>query len=219
MESVFIDCHTHQKHADQQDVFALPNVLFGQEALPTIPCTVGIHPWYIDEDWTEQLANLAKTASSKQVLAIGECGLDKLTATAWEKQIAVFEAQIQIAKALNKPLILHTVRSYDETLALLKLHALSIPVVFHGFQKNEHLAKSLLDKGYYLSLGASILNGNKDALIKILPLDRLLFETGDKSISIIDIYTYFCSVRGLSIAEVKNQIQQNFQHIFNYRIF
>ena len=218
MDTVFIDCHPHQSLSKQPGIFSLSNIIYGRETVPLEPCTLGIHPWYIDTDWEAQIAGLTQEASSSQVLAIGECGLDKVCSSSWAIQVAAFESQIQLAQQLNKPLILHTVRSFHETLALLKVHAQSIKVLFHGFQKNEQLAQTLLDQGYYLSLGAAILSGSKDTLLKNIPLDRILFETDDKSISIIDIYTYFCSVRGVSLAEVKTQIQQNFKTIFKYSI-
>ena len=93
-----------------------------------------------------------------------------------------------------------------------------VPVIFHGFEKNIALAQQLIQKGYYLSLGASLLSGKKDELILELPLDKIFLETDERSVQITDIYTYFCRVRSMDMKVLKEQLYKNFLHIFNYTI-
>lgn len=73
--------------------------------------SAGIHPWQLKEDFSLQMNQLTKLASSKNVIAIGECGLDRIKGPAIEIQIDAFRAQIDIANRVNKPMILHLVKA------------------------------------------------------------------------------------------------------------
>lgn len=213
----FIDIHTHQ-FQEQKDTFQLLNGIVGKEEIPNRASSVGIHPWYIDEGAESQLALLKKTASKEHILAIGECGLDKITETDWAVQIEIFEKQIQLANQLQKPLIIHCVRAYQEIFTVLKAQKVSVPVIFHGFNKKLALAYSILNQGYYLSLGTSILHTKQDDLIQSVDLNKTFFETDDKSINVVDIYSYFCRVRKISLADLQKQIAKNFENVFRYNI-
>ena len=146
----YIDIHTHQLQAEK-DIIQLLNCIVGKEELPNGICSVGIHPWYINDEKEAQFELLKAYASHENVLAIGECGLDKITETDRNLQVETFEKQIQLANALQKPLILHCVRAYQEVFALLKEQKAGAPVLFHGFKKKAELAQSILQNGYYIS--------------------------------------------------------------------
>ena len=216
MTSPYIDIHTHCTLAPTAEIFTLPNVIISKNYLFSQPCSLGIHPWYIEGDAKAQLDALHQYGKKKQVLAIGECGLDKLCDSKWEAQEAVFRKQISFANSVQKPLIIHCIRAYQECLQLLREEKVSVPVIFHGFEKNPELARQIIQQGYYVSLGGSLLSGKKDELIQQLPLDKILLETDERSIKIIDIYTYFCAVRNIAVPVLKEQLYKNFLHIFNY---
>lgn len=218
MSLPYINIHTHCTLAPTPQLFSLPNVIISKNYLFPHPCSLGIHPWYIEEQPTAQLDALHQYGKKRQVLAIGECGLDKLCHTAWSLQEMVFREQIRYANSIQKPLIIHCVRAYQECLLILREEKVEVPVLFHGFQKKTELAMQLLNEGYYLSLGPSLLSGNKDELIQRLPLEKILLETDDKSISIMDIYAYFCRVQKIELELLKEQLYQNFTHIFRYPI-
>lgn len=209
----YIDIHTHHQQVDK-GTFQLQNIIIGKDTLPMHPCSVGIHPWYINSDVEAQFALLEDSARHKNVLAVGECGLDKLCETDWKLQTDVFQRQIAIAESLQKPLIMHCVRAYQEVQKVLK--RTTQPIVFHRFNKNIELAQQLLQQGYYLSLGAEILRGKMDAHIRELPLEKIFLETDDKAISIIEIYAYFCTVRKINPIHLKEQIGKNFEKVFKY---
>lgn len=215
MKVPFIDIHTHQSWADAETI-RLVNCIIGKDYFRPVLCSAGIHPWHIDIDFGKQLDLLANLATKPNVLAIGECGLDKLCDTKWETQEIAFRAQVQLANQVQKPLIIHSVRAYQEIQYILKNAKNIVPVLFHGFSKNIELAKALIANGYYVSLGASLCNGKNDDLIKTIPLDRVFLETDNKSSKIVDIYLYFCAARAISMEELKWQIAQNFQVIFKY---
>jgi len=210
----YIDIHTHHT-VSEAGVFAVKNIIISEDDLPDSCCSVGIHPWYIAEKG-QQYAILEKYVQEKQVVAIGECGLDKVVEVAWDKQVEVFKQQIALAERHRKPLVIHCVKAYAEVLSLL--HDVSVPVVFHGFNKNMELALQLIQKGYYLSLGTAILGGRLDLHIQQLPLDRLFLETDDKPVAIMDVYAYFCTVRKMSLPELKQQMVANFERVFKYPV-
>ena len=192
------------------------NCIVAKEEIPDEICSVGIHPWYISESHDDLWEVFQCYTRQKNVLAIGECGLDKLTATDWELQIYFFEKQIQWANATKKPLIIHCVRAYQEVLAMLKDLHVVVPVIFHGFNKKAALASTIIEQGFYLSLGSSILYGAQDDLLRQVDLSKIFFETDNKSINVVDIYSYFCSVRKIKMSDLVEQINENFRKVFIY---
>ena len=217
MQILYIDIHTHNPK-QQSQVFKLPNVIFGKENILSQSCSLGIHPWYIPEHFDQAIQELSSKALQTNILAIGECGLDKLCETDWNLQIDTFRSQIALAQSMQKPLIIHCVRAYQEVMELLKNHHVTVPTIFHGFNKKYELAQSILSKGYYLSLGSSILNGSQDRLIQEADLNKIFLETDNKSTNIVDIYTYFCAARKISLEQLQDQLFQNFVNVFRYSI-
>ena len=215
----YIDIHTHQI-VESENSFQLYNHIVGQdEYYDSIICSAGIHPWYITEENKELLLESLETLSTQtNVLAIGECGLDKVCNTDWNLQVLVFEQQIQLANRIAKPLIIHCVRAYQEIFDILKNQKVAVPVLFHGFNKNKILAQSILKQDYYISLGTAILNGSQDELIKEIDLNKLFLETDNKSTNIVDIYSYFCNVRNISLEKLQEQLVKNLENVFSYSI-
>lgn len=210
-----IDVHTHCAGDQTKDIFSLRNIIFAREKKPnSIPCTLGIHPWYLPDDQEQALAQLKRTAADPNILAIGECGLDKYSDHPFELQMSFFMAQVHLANLLNKPLIIHCVKSYQECIELLERSKNRVPVIFHGFSKHKSLAEQLIKKGFYLSLGHQILKGRHDDMLQELPLDQIFFETDDQPLQIGEIYTYFCRVKKMELADLSKQICKNFHRIF-----
>jgi len=213
-----IDIHTHSYKANSTEVFSLPNIIISKDYFIPQPCSLGIHPWYIDINKDAQLDILKQYAKKENVLAIGECGLDKLTDRDFKTQERIFREQINIANQLHKPLIVHCVRAHQECLRILKEENVQVPVIFHGFDKDMQLAHQIHRAGHYISLGASLLKGKQNELITALSCDKIFLETDDKPIQIVDIYMYFCRVRKMQLELLKEQIYQNFIRVFNYPI-
>ncbi len=111
---MFINIHAHSISTSTPDEFVLPNCIVSKDYLYDQACSAGIHPWYVDLNEEAQWEALVKYAEKPQVIAIGECGLDKLCATEWNRQLHLFEKQIVLANELKKPLIIHCVRAYHE---------------------------------------------------------------------------------------------------------
>jgi TatD DNase family protein len=157
---------------------------------------------------------LEKFSPLQHVLAIGECGLDKICSISFELQQKVFSAQIELANTINKPLIIHCVRAYEEVQQLLQQHRNKVPVIFHGFNKNELLAKQLVDKGFYLSFGKSLQQTVLQQLIKNIPAVKMFFETDDADIDIAAVYAIAAGALQIDINSLSLQIQKNAAAVF-----
>lgn len=211
----FIDIHTHYDIPQDKTVYAVKNIIFSEDdTVATSPCSIGIHPWYLPLDVAHHLALLEEAAAQPNVIAIGECGLDKNSVHPFDLQKAYFSAQIAIANRLKKPLVIHCVKSYGECMDLLERSANEVPVVFHGFAKHPKLAEQLMKKGYFLSLGPRILTGQHDDMLDTLWLDRIFFETDDRHLDVSEIYRYFCRSKKLDIAALSAQVCENFHKVF-----
>lgn len=203
-----IDIHTHTPG----NANALLNYYTHFEQSTAAPaCSLGLHPRYPDQ---ASYAQLEAYAIQQQVLAIGECGLDKLCDTEWSLQEQLFRQQIALANKLEKPLIIHCVRAYSECIQLLT--AAKVPVIFHGFNRNRHIAQLLLDKGFYLSIGAAVFNPAFEAIFTVLPVDRLFFETDDRrDLAIGSVYKRAAELKKIEAESLILQVEHNFQKVFN----
>jgi TatD DNase family protein len=183
------------------------------DALPYF-VSAGIHPWQLEEDFSSQLNQLTKLASCKNVIAIGECGLDRIKGPAIEIQVDAFRAQIDIANLVKKPMILHLVKSYSDILAFA--HLMKTPWIVHGFKGNSIEAENLLKKGARLSFGPRLLTDESmQALFTSIPLEFIYLETDTKRVLIDEMYQKTALLRNLEIDDLRTGIWLNFVRDFN----
>lgn len=212
----YIDIHTH--HGFESDVIYLLNLPVDFQTIPIDKVfTIGVHPWFITEKNVKtQLHRISKLISHKNMLAIGECGLDKLIDIPFNSQQRIFIEQLKIAEENKKPVIIHCVKAFGEVIKIKKEMKLSVPLIIHGFNNNKQIAQQLLKNGFYLSLGKELLKSNSNAskVISIIPLEKLFLETDDANISIKTIFTAAASHLQIDTEELKEQIYINFKKIF-----
>lgn len=214
----YIDLHTHRNYPlKKHAVLSVKNVALNHsETITEADCSIGLHPWYIDGNTEHALRLMTNELKRTQVLAIGECGLDKNIAIPLSDQKSVFDRQVQLAQTYRKPLIIHCVRAFQETVDSLKSMKFKGPVVFHGYRKNWILAKRLIDGGYYLSIGVHCLNGSQDELLKNMPLAHLFLETDmDVTVEITTLYQYVAQIKSLELEEIKEILYGNYRNVFN----
>ena len=136
----------------------------------------GLHPWYVRQtkpDWQQRLREFL--IRFPQAL-IGECGLDRIKNPDDEPQNSVFYGQIMLANELNRPLIIHAVKAQD----WLENYWDMLPpkFVFHSYNGKREVLKKIISHGGYVSFCASILrNADKEELVNMVPLDKILLET------------------------------------------
>lgn len=213
----FLDIHTH-KTALQRGIKSIQSLSLTNDiflAMPKKkPISIGLHPWYATVDKLElQMKYLTVLAKQDNVKLIGECGLDKLQGEPIESQLAILEQQIKLAEELNKPVILHCVKAYDELIALKQQLKVQVPMIIHGFNKNEELGKQLLAKGFLLSFGAAVLKESSTLVKLIENTNNFFLETDDSEISIEEIYHVVAKIKKCTVDELKGVIFANWKKI------
>lgn len=171
--------------------------------------TVGIHPWHAGE------GNLSLVESAiDEIDAVGEIGLDFACDTPRDVQIAVFKAQLSIAKRHEKAVVLHCVRAFEEVMKVLSEHQLRA-VIFHGFIGSVEQAQRAVKQGYYLSFGERTFRSPKTIeAMRSTPLTSLFVETDESTTPIEEIYNKIAELRGVSVTELMLATEMNFRRIF-----
>lgn len=213
----FIDIHTHKSHQDIgvisiQSLSLTSNIFLPMPKLK--PIAVGLHPWYAKANsLATDMKFLNVVAKQHNVKLIGECGLDKLKGEEVANQLEILTAQINLAQTLNKPVILHCVKAFDELIALKKKLNPSIPLIIHGFNKKPEMAKQLLKNGFLLSFGAAVLS-NESLLNFVKEMDTPFFlETDDAAIHIEEVYNKIAEVKKIAVNELKDIIFANCKNL------
>lgn len=208
-----LDIHTHR--APEVPSQAIVNVRFPEPFHPEPGryYSVGIHPWDVhlfDEnqvDW-----NLfAELVAHPQVLAVGECGMDKkVSKDLLLRQERIFSRQLRVAQDLQKPIVIHNVRA-SGILRLCKQYSNSlIPWIQHGFRGNESAVSRAWDCRFMVSFGPVY---NEEALLSV-PMDRLFLETDDSGVDIHEVYRRAAATLGVPVEKLTERVQQNIQRVF-----
>lgn len=195
--------------------------------------TVGISP--NDLDTVLDLEKIENLAKEKEVVAIGEIGLDYY----WnkdnkEKQQELFKRQIQLANKLKLPIVIHTREAVSDTIDILKNQTKSEKTgIFHCCPMNVELIKEAIKLGYYISFSGNITfknAKNADKCIEIVPEDRILIETDSPYMSpepyrgqrndsrrVIKVAQKIAEVKKKSLEEIAELTYTNAQKIFNIK--
>jgi TatD DNase family protein len=172
--------------------------------------SVGVHPWHAA---VQTLSEIIPALHHKNCRALGEVGLDRLKGPSMEIQHAMLLAQLTLANELQKPVIFHLVRAWDEFYSLLKSQQ-HTPWIIHGFNSPKQVTRLIQTKVFF-SLGpASLQNPHMQSILSKIPLNRILFETDDTAVDINEVYQDYSLATSTPLAEVHAQIEQNFLAIF-----
>lgn len=148
---------------------------------PKVMCTLGIHPHEAKLFTPEIEAFIRKEAVSKEVVAIGEIGLDYFYKHSDpDVQKDVFERQLQVAADLKLPVEIHTRDADEDTVEILKKFKGRVKGVLHCFTGTPWLAEQALDLGFNISISGVVTFKNADTLrgiVQSYPLDRIHVET------------------------------------------
>lgn len=200
-----IDTHAHiyasEFDADRDDVvkraldqgidkILLPNIdlesiepMLATEAKYPQICRsmMGLHPCYVDGNVKQTLDIIHAWFEKHRFIAVGEIGIDLY----WDKtfkaeQEMAFITQLNWAKEMKLPVVIHTRDSIEETLTLLAQEQDgSLSGVFHCFGGSVEEAKAINDLGFHLGLGgvSTFKNGGMDKVIPHLDMDYVILET------------------------------------------
>ena len=220
----YINIHTHNPSGDPE-IFEIQNLLHTQtdfiKKCPGHLFSLGVHPWHTKDIHLEkEIDKIKRYAYSKNVIAIGECGLDKLKGAVLEAQIDIFKAHALIAEELKKPLIIHCVRAYQEIISIHQKINPIVPWIIHDFNKNEKLADQLIKSGFILSFGKSLCD-NKPYLLKLfseLPDDYYFFETDEETgVKLKLLYECAAKIKNISLEKLVEIIKHNFERCFKIK--
>jgi TatD DNase family protein len=175
--------------------------------------SIGLHPCFFSNANFEELV---KWAYHKNVIAIGECGLDTICNTNTIQQELLFTQQIALANELKKPIIIHCVKAWDAVLKLLQ--PCKVPVVFHGYNKSKELALQLTSKGYYLSFGKALQQERMKEVVSTVPIEQILLETDTADISIETVYEWAANAFDFEINAFSLQILNNAVKVFGNKL-
>lgn len=163
------------------DMNNMPQTLAIAQTYADVSASIGVHP--SDKDSLDpSVEQLILYASDPKVIAIGETGLDYSRISGdvtWQQER--FRRHIQAARAVNKPLIVHTRDARLDTIRILQEEqAQQVGGVLHCFTENLEMAQQAMDLGFYISFSGIITFKNAvelQALVQQIPLDRMLIET------------------------------------------
>ncbi|HEY8292571.1 MAG TPA: TatD family hydrolase [Thermomicrobiales bacterium] len=204
---MFCDSHAHldasqfdedralvlQRAADA-GVRAIVNVGYNPATWPTTLALASVHPGLFAclgfhpndaATWDDaMIATLAELHAHPKAVAVGETGLDYYRdAAPPERQRVAFEAQLALARALGKPIVIHHREARDDLLAILRAAVAAhgpLHGVLHAFNGGPAFAAELLALGLHLGIGGPVTFKNATALhdaVRALPLDRIVIET------------------------------------------
>lgn len=144
-------------------------------------CTVGIHPHHAAELGETEIKTLEALAQMREVVAVGECGLDYFRNLApREVQLAAFRAQLALAMRIDKPVFLHQRDAHQDFVAVLRDFP-GIRGVAHCFTDGAAQARAYLELGLHIGITGWICDERRGLhlreVVRMVPEDRLLIET------------------------------------------
>jgi TatD DNase family protein len=194
---------------------------------------LGLHPIVIEKHTDESLAQLAALLVRKpeKLVAVGEIGLDLYRDDPqFDRQQALLDEQLILAKRYDLPVILHSRRTHDKLAMHLKRHNLPRTGVVHGFSGSLQQAARFIQLGYKIGVGGTITypraSKTRDVMAR-LPLNSLLLETDAPDMPLngyqgqpnrpeqaARVFESLCELRSESPAEIANTLADNTKKLF-----
>jgi TatD DNase family protein len=152
------------------------------EQYPFLYGAVGVHPDEVGELDEQKISWLKELSQKEKIVAIGEIGLDYY----WDKepreiQKKWFIRQLELAKEVDLPVIIHSREAAKDTFDIIKEeHSLTTGGVIHCYSGSKEMARDYLNLGYYIGIGGVVTFKNARVMKEVaeyVPLDRILVET------------------------------------------
>jgi TatD DNase family protein len=199
--------------------------LAGSDA--SVFAAVGCHPNLAELLDEEQLR---RDAAHPRCVAIGETGLDYFRdRSPREAQRRAFEFQIELARELDKPLVIHTRDADEDTLAMLSERAGGVRVMLHCFSMVDHV-EQCIEAGWWLSFAGNVTYPKNTAIAAAaaaVPLERLLVETDapylapqsrrgrpNEPAAVVETATFVAAQRGISYEELEAALEATATSLF-----
>jgi TatD DNase family protein len=198
----------------------------------TVYAAIGHHPNKATGFGDAELEAITTLAADPACRAIGETGLDDFRDYAPRPdQERAFHAQIDLARALAKPLVIHTRAADDDTIATLRSRAAGVQVILHCFSMPDHLDECLAE-GWFVSFAGNVTypkNEDLAAAAERVPDDRILVETDAPYLTpqpyrklrnqpafVTETAQFVAERRGQSYAELDAMVERNAAELFGW---
>lgn len=201
---------------------------FPENCLPMM----GLHPGSVQDDWEEQLEAVRSALYAGKYIAVGEIGMDLYWDTSFlEQQRIVFRKQVEWAKDLGLPIVIHAREAFAEIFAILdEINHDKLSGVFHCFTGTQEDAAHILSYGnFMLGIGGVLTykKANLDESLENVPLSALVLETDspyltpvpfrgkrNESAYLLHIAEKLADVYGVSLREIENITTENARKLF-----
>jgi TatD DNase family protein len=208
------------------------SALGATEAFSEVYAAIGRHPNYATGFDDDALAEVQELAGHARCAAIGETGLDYYRDYAPRAdQERAFHAQIDLARASGKPLVIHTRAAEDDTIATLRARAAGVRVIMHCFSMPDRLEECLAE-GWWISFAGNVTYPKAQdlaAAAERVPDDRLLVETDAPYLTpqvvrkernqpayVAHTATFVAERRGVSYEELERVVERNAAGLFGW---
>ena len=170
------------------------------------PRMEGVHPWAAERE--------VALPRFEECQIVGETGLDYASQVDRKAQESLFRSHLAAAARLDKPVVLHTVRSFEPTMKILAEYSLK-GVVFHGFVGSPQQAERCFERGYYLSFGhRSLCSPRTREVIASAPEESIFCETDDMPTPTIEqIYEAVALLRGAEVEQMARTMERSFNRL------
>ncbi len=211
------------------------DTIFLAKEYPHVFAAVGVHPSEIEELDDSFMEWMKEQASFEKTVAIGEIGLDYY----WDKEPEIqekqrywFHRQLDLAKEVELPIIVHSRDAAADTMEILKAHAKDkLTGVIHCYSYSREMALEFVKMGYYIGVGGVVTFKNAKKLketVEAIPLERILLETdcpymapepyrGKRNSSLYLPYVIeeIGKIKGISTKEVEKVTEENARKLFS----
>ena len=205
------------------------------EQYDNVYAALGIHPEELEDMTEENLAWIKANANHPKVVAIGEIGLDYY----WmkeeadrEKQRIWFDKQMDLAKELNLPVIIHSREAAEDTLNTIKRYnTQNVKGIVHCYSYSKEIAQEYVKMGWYIGVGGVVTFKNSKKLVETveaIPIESIVLETDcpymapvphrgerNSSIYLSHVAEKIAEIKGLSVQEVEDITYENALKVYS----
>jgi TatD DNase family protein len=216
---------------DLSDELSMEKTLNLSEKYEKIFFAVGLHPHQANKFNKEIEEKIVRFAEYKKMIAVGEIGLDfYYNFSSSEEQIKAFEHQIEIAKNLNLPIIIHSRNAGEKIYEIIKKKKFSQGGVLHCYTENEEIAKKMIELNFLISVSGIVTFPKAENLRKVirnLPMEKLLVETDcpylapvpyrgkrNEPVFVIEIAKKLAEIKNIPVKELSKITTNNFRRLF-----
>lgn len=189
---------------------------------------VGLHPH--ESEKKNNLNEIGDLLSNNKIVAVGEIGLDYYYDHDREKQKRLFREQMDLAKQLNLPVVIHDRDAHEDTLKIIKEFK-GVTGVLHCFSGSLEFAKEIVKHGYFLGFTGVVTFKNAKKAIEVvegIPLEHILVETdcpymapvpyrGERNDSsyLVHVINKIAEIKKINYEEIENKTYENGIRAFN----